>query len=88
MRKGNLTREQAVSIIGRDAVDQVDAENCDYTNRVGYNGSCQGDDDVEFAASVETADGKITAYYYQTAQDVDAISLYLLNWTVYGYEVV
>lgn len=94
MRKGNLTREQAVAIVGEAAVASVENENCDFTNRVGYNGSIRGDDEVEFkaSASAEDKDGNevsIVAYYYQDADDVDASDgLDSLNWEIEGYEVI
>lgn len=94
MRKGNLTREQAVAIVGEAAVAKVDAERCDFTNRVGFNGSVQGDDEVEFSAGMacEEKDGNevtLIAYYYQDAADVDATDdLGSLNWEIEGYEVV
>jgi len=89
-----LTREQAVAIVGLAAVEAVEAENCDFTNRVGYNGSCQGDELVEFSASVsgKDADGNVfhlRAFYYQDAADVDehGDDLSCLDWEVYGYIV-
>ena len=94
MRKGNLTREQAVDIVGEAVVASVDAENCDFTNRVGYNGSVQGDDEVEFSASVacEDTDGcdcSLVVYYYQDADDVHATDdLGSLNWEIEGYEII
>jgi hypothetical protein len=46
--KGNLTRAQAVEIVGEAAVKAVEAKSCDFTNRVMEGGM------VEFAASVVT----------------------------------
>lgn len=93
MRKGNFTREQAVEIVGEGAVAKVEAESCDFTNRVGFNGSVQGDDEVEFSASVSSEDKSgddvtLIAYYYQDASDVDAHDLDYLDWQVEGFEVV
>lgn len=94
MRKGNLTREQAIELVGEAAVTKVDAENCDFTNRVGFNGSVQGDDEVEFSASVSCEDKggyevSLVAYYYQDAKAVDATDdLGSLDWQVEGYEVI
>ena len=94
MKKGNLTRDQAIQIVGADAVTAAENESCDYTGRVGYNGSCQGDDLVEFSASAGAVDSDgydvhVIAYYYQDAADVDAEeSLDGLVWTIYGYEVI
>ena len=94
MRKGNLTREQAIEQVGEAAVTKVDSENCDFTNRVGFNGSVQGDDEVEFAASVVCEDTggcevSLVAYYYQDAEDVDAAEgIDQLDWEVEGYEII
>jgi len=95
MKKGNLTREQAVAQVGESAVAKVDAENCEFTNRVGFNGSVQGDDEVEFSASVacEDKDGyevSLVAYYYQDADVVDenGEDLSNLDWEIEGYEVI
>ena len=81
--KGNLTREQAIEIVGADAVKSVEARNCDFTNRVMDDGM------VEFAASVVTEEGVLTAYYYQTQAAVDAADgLDSLDWEIEGYEIV
>ena len=93
MKKGTLTREQAIEIVGVDAVAKVDQENCEFTNRVGYNGSTQGDDEVEFSASVRAEDKNgndvsLIAYYYQDAKAVDKNELDCLPWEIRGYEVI
>lgn len=93
MKKGTLTREQAIEIVGEDAVAKVDQKNCDFTNRVGYNGTCQGDDEVEFSASVSAEDkdgndASLIAYYYQGAEAVDGNELDCLDWEIRGYEVI
>lgn len=88
--KGTLTREQAVSAVGAAAVETVDRDNCDFTNR------CQtdGDDRVEFSASVSCEDTEgypctLTAYYYQDADDLVGIEdLSDLTWDISGYEIV
>ena len=95
MRKGNLTREQAIAIVGEAAVDKVDAENCDFTNRVGYNGSMQGDDEVEFSASLSCEDKNgyevsLIAYYYLDADTLDKVDGLdeISEWEIEGYEVI
>ena len=50
--KGEMNREQAVAMVGEVAVDKVERENCDFTNRV----QCDGDTRTEFAASVRCED--------------------------------
>lgn len=67
--KDELTREEAVAIVGMDAVNAVEKENCEPTNLVGYNGECQGDDWTEWESAVackdkEGADVILSAYYY------------------------
>lgn len=93
MKKGNLTREQAIAMVGIEAVESVDRGSCDYTNRVGYNGVCQNDSEVEFSFSVSAVDEdgyevSLVAFYYQDADDVASCDdLSDLDWDIYGYEV-
>ena len=88
--KGEMNREQAVAMVGEVAVDKVERENCDFTNRV----QCDGDTRTEFAASVRCEDREgnyvtLVAYYYQEQADVYAVeNLDELNWEISGYEVV
>ena len=90
MRKGNLTRAQAIERVGASAVDTVDAENCDFTNRV----QTDGDTGVEFSASVIATDldgeeCSLMAYYYQAEEDLDGVEdLGSLDWEIEGYEIV
>jgi len=95
MKKGKLNREKAIEIAGVSAASAVAKANCDFTNRVGYNGSVQGDAQVEFSAAVSCTDKDgqdctLIAYYYQDADDVDAAGddLSNLDWEIEGYEVV
>lgn len=98
MQKGTLTRDQAVAIVGIEAVNAVEATNCEPTNRVGYNGATQGDDLTEWSASAsaEDKDGikcTVIVYYYTTQDDDRAMSDAggdgsVINWTIAGYEVV
>lgn len=96
--KGRLTREQAVEIVGEAAVDKVEAENCEPTNRVGYNGACQNDGLCEWSASASCNDKDgndriLVAYYYttneqdQTMVDADGDGS-SIDWEIAGYEVV
>ena len=81
--KGNLNREQAVAQVGEEAVAKVEAENCDFTNRVMDGGL------VEFSASVKVGDEMLVAYYYQTQDAVDAANdLGDLAWEIEGYEII
>jgi hypothetical protein len=80
--KGNLTRAQAVAIVGEPTVDRLDSENCDFTGRA------LADGDVEFSASVTAGKRTLTAYYYQTRSDVAALSWDDMEWEVQGYEII
>jgi len=89
--KGNLTKEQAVAIVGEDAVNAVEYENCEPTNRVGYNGACQGDELCEWSAGVSCHDDNgtdctLNAYYYTTNEEDENIDM--VDWEIAGYEVV
>ena len=73
MRKGNLSREQAVKMVGEKMVDAVESENCDFTGRL----QTDGDESIEFSASVRGEDlfreeCILVAYYYQDQEDLDA----------------
>ncbi len=94
--KGNLTREQAVAIVGETAVDEVESENCEPTNRVGYNGACQGNSLTEWSASkrcqdTDGIDVTLIAYYYTSnAQDkviAETGDAGFINWEIAGFEV-
>ena len=88
--KGNLTREQAIEQVGAEAVAKVEAENCDFTNRV----QTDGDTRVEFSATVSATDKdgdavRLVAYYYQEPEALEAAGDDLSNcdWVINGYEI-
>jgi len=87
MRKGTMSRDQAIEAVGIKAVEAVENENCDFTNRV----QTDGDTGVEFSAcaSIEHNDyNHIIAYYYIEQDDLDAAeSLDDLSWSIEGYEL-
>ena len=90
MRKGQVSKEQAIAIVGVEAVNAVARENCDFTGRI----MDMADDGVEFSASVSAAnkDGEdctLTAYYYPTQGELDGAGddLSNVNWEIAGYEV-
>ena len=56
MRHGKLNREQAIRIVGEDAVNAVDRENCEPTSRLGYNGAMGGNESTEWRAAVDAQD--------------------------------
>jgi hypothetical protein len=92
MRKGNLNREEAIKQAGLEKVLEVEALDCDFTNRLMPAGF---EDDVEFAASVDFVDNEgnyrvLTVYYYQDQSDLDELDdgdLGYLNWEIEGYEI-
>lgn len=89
MRKGDLTREQAIEAAGLEAVEKVEAMNCDFNNRV----QTDGDTAVEFEACVdfidsEGAERSLTAYYYQEQEELDEVEdMGNLDWEIEGYEI-
>lgn len=97
-KNGNLTREQAMAIVGAKAVEKVERENCEPTNRVGYNGSCQNDDLTEWSASVscQDQDGNdvtLVAYYYTDDADEKLVEEVggdwgAIDWEINGYEII
>lgn len=88
MKMSKLTREQAINEVGKNAVEQVEASPCDYSNRVTNDGT------VEFIATIKAGkdeDGfnrTISAYYLQDSEVVDSCNdISDLNWTVDHYTV-
>lgn len=90
MRHGELNRDGATAIAGKEIVDSLDNVDCDYTNRL----QTDGDTSVEFSASISFYDNefdchcRLVAYYYQDEKDLDDCSeLDTLDWGIHGYEV-
>ncbi len=98
MQKGNLTREQAVAMVGEAAVCAAEEQGCEPTNRVGYNGSCQDDELCEWSACVSATDTDgyecaVIVYYYTDNQDDETMANNdgdgaSIDWVIAGYEVV
>ncbi len=90
MRKGELSREEVINIVGENLVDKLESENCDYTNRL----QTDGDDAVEFSASVKFTDFEgelrtLVAYYYQDPEKLDGCEdMGELDWEINGYEIL
>ena len=90
MRHGKLSRQEAINIVGKEAVENVEKENCQFTNRV----QTDGDTAVEFMASVTAVDREgnfctLEAYYYQDEDVVNNTEdLSSLDWEIEGYEIV
>lgn len=94
MEKGTLSRQQVIEIAGLSVVKKVEYVNCKPTNRVGYNGACQGDELIEWASSTPFVDvngipSTLVAYYYTTQEEIDESrdDLGSLYWEIFGYEV-
>lgn len=92
----NMTRDEAISIVGMNAILSVEKENCEPTNRVGFNGECQNDDQTEWSASIHCKDiddeeCTLIAYYYTTnKQDQiisDASDGSAIDWTIDHYAI-
>jgi len=97
MQKGSMTKDQVVKIVGLQAVEEVERENCEPTNRVGYNGVTQGDSLTEWSAMVSCKDNDgdevyLVAYYYTTNEQDEIIAETgdggSISWEIDGYEVV
>jgi len=61
MDKANLTREQAIAMVGLANVAAAEADNCEPTNRVGGNGLMHNDPYIEWAGSAEVDYDGLTA---------------------------
>jgi hypothetical protein len=93
-RGSKLTRQQAVAIVGEAAVAKAEAANCEPTGGVGYNGACQGDDEIEWSAGVSATDRDgiectVMVYYYTSQDAIDSAGDDLSNvdWVIDGYVV-
>ena len=92
-----LTREEAIAIVGAEAVEKVEANGCEPTGGVGYNGARQGDDLTEWAASVAATDKdgcpvRLWVYYYTTNEEDQAMADAgsdgsVINWEIDHYSV-
>jgi hypothetical protein len=93
MRHGKINREQAIAVAGIEAVEKVESENCDFTNRVDSVLDLEGV--IEFTASVRFFDKDgyertLTMYYYPDAAQVTDCDgdLGRVDWDcVNGYEI-
>ena len=81
-RKGHMTADHVLSLIGTAKLNELCALNCQPTNRVMDNG------EVEFSASIDHDGDTVTVYYYQDAADVEACeNLDELDWRVNGFAI-
>lgn len=89
----NLSREEVVEILGEEAVNKVESENCDFTNAVSAELDCNNE--VEFSATytIKQEDPEwgfisITAYYYQDKDVVaETEDLGNLDWEVRHFTI-
>ena len=83
----DITAEELVLLLGKDVLDRLEAENCDYTNRVSADLDCNNE--VEFSATISVAevpewgDVSVTAYYYQDKDEAaETDDLGSLDWEI------
>lgn len=96
MINGKLNRDEAVKLVGEDVVKAAENESCEPTNRVGYNGSCQGDELIEWMSSAEGVDGdgndvQLQVYFYTNQEQektAEEDGWDFITWEIEGYEVV
>ena len=91
-KKGEMSREQAIELLGAKIIELLDDDNCEPTGRV----QCDGDPDEEWSSSVPTKDpngyydgdnaATLTAYYYP-AQQIELADDIEITWAVYGYDI-
>jgi hypothetical protein len=90
MVNGLLSREEAIKIVGEEAVNEVEYENCEPTSR------CREDwfDTEEWEAHItcEDASGNdviLYAYYYPSKEEVfaNAETPDMIDWVIAGYLV-
>ena len=95
MRKGNLTREQAIELAGLAIVEKVEHENCEPTSRL----QTDGDESTEWSASVrfdteeDTYTKTLVAYYYTTPEQDAVMAEHdcdgsYIDWKINGYEII
>ena len=77
------TREEIITLVGEAAVARLDRENCEPTNRTGYNGAAAGNEQIEWAATVRVDHDdyeRLTAYYYTNASDEARVADFGGDW--------
>jgi len=64
--KNEMTRQEAIKIVGREEVERVERENCEPTNRLISDSNL-----TEWIATIdlENGDGCLEIYYLTTPQD-------------------
>ncbi len=92
MRKGNLSREQAVELFGEKVIAKLESQNCEPTSRL----QTDGDDSIEYTASVAVDHPDydyVVAYYYTTPEQEQIMADHdgdgsFVDWVIEGYEAV
>ena len=84
-----ITREQAITEMGIEAVEAVEAANCEPTSRL----LPEPDNRYEWSASVSRGDLTLIAYYYTTPEDQQTMADHdgdgsYIDWTVDNYEII
>ena len=92
-----MNREEAIKVAGIEAVEAVEAMNCEPINMAGHNGICQGDADRAWSSEVYflDADGDeqtLRAYYYLDNEEEDRLAKFewdgsYIDWVIAEYEV-
>lgn len=88
MKHGKMTREQAIAAVGEEAINKLDYVNCEPTSRC----NTDGDDTIEYSASIKVGDQIVTAYYYTTPEQEQIIADHdgdgsAIDWEINGYEI-
>jgi len=93
MRHGRLTRDEAIAVVGEEAISKLEGTNCEPTSRL----QTDGDDSVEWSAYIRTPDKSgervtVEAYYYLTPEQMAAMAEQsgdgsAVDWVIEGYEI-
>ena len=96
--KGSKSRDEVIAIVGIEAVEKAERGPYVMTNRVGYNGACQGDELTEWCAALPCKDNDgynctLEVYCYTTNQEDEQsiidIGLWCLHHrNIHGYEII
>lgn len=88
MDLNNLTREEAVKLVGEDLVKQVDSEDCEYSSYDELNKT------QEWTAHTEVDDDNseyrlLTTHYFVTDEEISAVeNLDDVDWKINHYSLI
>lgn len=98
MMKGNKSRDEVIAIVGIETVEKAERGPYVMTNRVGYNGACQGDELIEWYAALPCKDNDgcdctLEVYCYMTDQEneqsiIDDGLWCLHHRNIHSYEII